>query len=119
MLLLLIVCLDIELSIGGPPQNETTNILRNNGTAAWELGACSSSNSIVNGATYPYLGIYTERCCPRPEKYTLVCHNIPPAKGWKNAYVVIGGHRYCDNFVSYKAFQKISITGKNVQSLQG
>lgn len=38
--------------------------------------------------------------------------------GWRNdAYMRIDGHRYCDNFVSYKSFQKIVVNGNTVGNI--
>ena len=112
-----VVCFAIELKVVGATQHKNSTMLAQNSTVKWELGRCSSLNSIANGATYQYPAIYTERCCLEPGRYTLVCYNFPPAQGWKNAHLTIEGHRYCDNFASYVSYQKISIAGKNIQSI--
>ena len=80
-------------------------------TARWKLGPCTSLNSIESGNTYQYSAAYTERCCLEPGKHTLVCYNDPPSRGWNDAYILTNGHRYCDDFISYKSYQKILVTG--------
>ena len=112
-----VVCFAIELKVVGATQHKNSTMLAQNSTVKWELGRCSSLNSIANGATYQYPAIYTERCCLQPGRHTLVCYTVPAAQGWKNAYIVIMGHRYCDNFVSYVSFQKIAIEGEIIQSI--
>ena len=107
----MIVCFDIQLNIGGETQNDNINLLNKTATLRWKLGACSSLNSIESGATYQYPGVYTERCCLEPGKHTLVCYNYPPSRGWTNADILINGYRYCDDFMSYKSFQNILVSG--------
>ena len=109
----MIVCLDIQLNIVGETQEENSNVLSKAATARWKLGTCTSLNSIENGATYQYPALYTERCCLEPGRHTLVCYNYPPARGWDNAHILINGQKYCDDFISYKSFQKIFVTGTN------
>ena len=101
------------MNIVGETQNESSTVLKKHATARWKLGTCASLNSIASGATYQYPAIYTERCCLAPGRHTLVCYNYPPSRGWKNAYILINGHRYCDDFISYKSFQKIYVKGTN------
>ena len=108
-----LVCFDVQLNIVGQTQNETTTILKNSATARWKLGACSSLNSIEGNPTYQYPALYTERCCLESGVHTLLCYNIPPARGWMNSYLVINGHRYCDDFLTYKSYQTIMLKGKN------
>ena len=103
------ICIDIQLNIVGNTQSANSTSLKNNSTVRWKLGSCSSLNSIEEGATYQFPAIYNERCCLEPGIYTLVCYNNPPARGWKNAYILVKVHRYCDDFISYKSFQKILV----------
>ena len=107
----MIGCFDIQLNIFGETQKDDSTLLKKNATMRWKLGPCSSLNSVQSGATYQYPALYTERCCLEPGKYTLVCYNDPPSRGWNDAYLLINGHRYCDEFISYKSRQKIYITG--------
>ena len=109
-----VVCFDIQLNIKGETLYEKTSRLKNNSTVRWKLGACSSLNSIEAGSTYQYSALYTERCCLDSGRYTLVCYNSPPAKGWNNAHILINGHQYCDDFVTYESFQKIYVTGSGM-----
>ena len=112
--LILIVCFDIQLNIVGEAQDETSNLERENVTMRWKLGPCTSLNSIESGATYQYGSVYTERCCLEPGRHTLVCYNDPPSRGWNDAYILINGHRYCDDFISYKSFQNVLVPGTNL-----
>ena len=108
---MLIVCFDIKLNIVGEASGEKDIFLKKNATMRWKLGACTSLNSIDSGTTYHHPAIYTERCCLKPGKHTLVCYNNPPARGWNNANILINGHRYCDDFDGYKSFLKILVSG--------
>ena len=106
---MLIVCFDIHFNIEG----------RKNPNARWKLGACSSSrNDNYDGPKYQYNAFYTERCCLPSGRYTLICYNTPPARGWNDIYIVFNGHRYCDDFISYTSFQKIEITGDDFESFK-
>ena len=102
------------MNIVGETQSESSTVLNKTATARWKLGTCASLNSIESGATYQYPAIYTERCCLESGRHTLVCYNHPPARGWSNAYIMINGQRYCDDFISYKSFQKVLVTGTNI-----
>ena len=112
----LIVCFDIETNIFGETQNESSAILNKTATARWKLGPCQSLNAIESGATYQYPAIYTERCCLETGRHILVCYNNPQLRGWNNAYIMINGQRYCDDFISYKSFQKIPVGGKKLST---
>ena len=105
------VCFDVQLNIAGETQEDNRNSLLTNAALKWELGSCSSLNSIEKGATYQYPAVYTERCCLPTGIYTLKCYNFPHVRGWKDTYLLIDGHRYCDNFIDYEFFQKIYVTG--------
>ena len=110
-----IVCLDIQLNVVGETEKENSTMLKENATARWNLGSCSSLNSLFfeGDEVYQYPAVYTERCCLEPGIHVLSCHNTPPAQGWKDTHLIINGHRHCDDFMGYKSFQKISLTGKN------
>ena len=110
-LIFVIVCFDIQLNIVGETQDEKPTFLKKNSTVRWRLGGCASLNGIESGATYQYPAVYTERCCLESGKHTLVCYNNPHARGWNNAYILINDHRYCDDFISYRSYQKIRVTG--------
>ena len=73
----------------------------------WLLGTC---NSI--GKEYKNFKKYIDRCCLKPGQYTLTCINTKNPYGWGDGYVEIQGHRYCDDFMSYRLLQKISIRSK-------
>ena len=107
---ILIVCLDIQLNIIGETKHENSTFLKEAATVRWKLGTCTSLNSIEEGTTYQYPALYTEHCCLGPGRHTLVCYNNPPTRGWNDAYIIISGHQYCNDFNSYKSFQKIFVT---------
>ena len=111
------VCFDIHLNIVGETQHENSTLLKKIATVRWKLGTCASLNSIEIGTTYQYPAVYTERCCLQSGRHTLVCYNTPPARGWNNAYIMIDGHRYCDDFISFKSFQKINVASKNLSTI--
>ena len=114
---ILIVCFDIQLNIFGETEGETSTKLKNSPTTKWELGTCSSFDLMDGNPIYQYSALYTERCCLESGIHILVCYNIPEARGWKNSYLLINGHRYCDDFISYKSFQNKVVTGIEVQIL--
>ena len=93
-LLFLLVCVDI---------NVTT--MYDGGLVKWEFGPCSSAQKYAN-----YMK-YTERCCVLEGYQTLTCYNTEKPQGWKNGYLEIQGRRYCDDFMSYKAMQRILVKG--------
>ena len=66
---------------------------------------------ILNNVKYTDYMLYIHRCCIDPGQYTLTCINTKHPHGWKNGYIEIEGYRYCDDFMSYKAMRRISITG--------
>ena len=116
---ILIACLDVRLNIVGKTENENTTLLKKKSTVRWQLGPCSSLNSIYEDtiAEYHFPALYTERCCLNPGRHTLLCHSKPAAQGWKDEYILIDGHRYCDNFIGYESFQKIFVTGVVLKNL--
>ena len=114
---ILIGCTDVQLNVVGETQDKTSTILKKNSTARWMLGSCSSLNSFEDDITYQYPAIYTERCCLGPGRHMLICYSNPPSRGWKNTYILINGHRFCDDFVTYKSFQKVLVTGTIDQHL--
>ena len=107
------MCFDIRVNIVGETELRSAR-LNKTSTIRWKLGACASLNSIETGPKYQYPALYTERCCLESGRHTLVCYNSPHAQGWNNAYIIINGHRYCDDFISYKSFQKILVTGRKL-----
>ena len=111
--------MDIELNVVGEIDNESGKEEQeeesgiNSSTVRWQMGSCDSVTSTLGGAEYHHPAIYIERCCIKPGVYTLVCYSTPPAQGWKRAFIKIDGHHYCDNFVRYKSFEKMVVTGNN------
>ena len=93
------------------------NLTRNEG---WNIGSCSSVN-IYPDVVYPdnrnlnaktqLMRTMTRSCWLTPGDHVLECYNKDYSKGWPNAYIEIQGHRYCDDFVSIKAFRRIRIAG--------
>ena len=54
--------------------------------------------------------IYTEVCCLSSEKVILIC-TATDENGWKDAHLMINGHRFCDDFVGYKAMMSLDVQG--------
>ena len=103
----LTVCLDMELQI--EENNDMT--AQNDPNVRWDLGPCSSLNSYFENAIYGYESRFIERCCLAPGKYILSCYSSIPTRGWKNAFLMINGHPFCDNFIGDRLLQKIDVTG--------
>ena len=72
----------------------------------WQFSSCSSI-----GVHYDKYTKYIHRCCLNPGNYTLICRNKEKPHGWNDGYIEIQGHRYCDDFLSYRVMQKISLQG--------
>ena len=70
----------------------------------WQIGACYSNRN-----WYQTFEKYIERCCITPGQHTLTCINKQQPFGWGTGYIEIQGHRYCDDFMSYRLMQKITI----------
>lgn len=63
----------------------------------WKLGICETKKVVYdNGKTYLH------RCCLKPGQHTLTCTNKRTPYGWGDSYIEILGHRYCDDFMSYR-----------------
>ena len=107
------VCFDVHVNIVGETLDWDGKQLKNNSKLRWKLGSCSTSNTV----TYMYVALYVERCCLESGRHTLVCYNDPPTQGWNNAYIIIQGNRYCDDFIGYSSFQTLTITGNNLNFL--
>ena len=74
------------------------------GWVGWDLGSCSSAQS------YSGPKQYTERCCLAPGEYTLTC-KAGEGINWRGGFMEIQRHKYCDDFIGYKAMQKVTISG--------
>ena len=109
--LILADCLDIELNINGKLQNETNSLLESVSTIRWDLGSCSSFNFALGDTSYQYAALYTQKCCIEPGIHILTCYNSPVARGWLDAYLLIEGHRHCDNFGGFKSLQSLTVPG--------
>ena len=112
------MCIDIKLTINGTkvfPSGLHSHILPTN--LRWDFGSCSSGpNPEYKYNKNQYTDTqYTERCCVKPGKNTLICHNKETAQGWAGSYIEIEGHTYCDDFISFKAMRTVTVTGKHVQ----
>jgi len=70
----------------------------------WSLGACDSTE-----IAYENLQKYVQRCCLEPGQHTLTCINNRTPYGWGDGYIEIQGHRYCDDFMSYRLIQTVTI----------
>ena len=80
---------------------------KNNG-ASWKFGSCHSS------LLYGYNKQYTERCCLAPAlEYTLICKMVN-GFGWGDGFMEIEGHRYCDDFIGYRAMRRVTILGIDI-----
>ena len=89
------VCFDIKIST-----------VHHGSDSEWQLGICDGK-----GTTYQNFREYLQRCCIKPGKHTLTCTNRRNPYGWDEGYIEIQGHRYCNDFMSYRLMQKIIITG--------
>ena len=72
----------------------------------WQFSSCSSF-----GISYDKYTKYIHRCCLGPGNHTLICKNKKSPYGWDDGYIEIQGHRYCDDFLSYRLIQRISLQG--------
>ena len=95
---MILACIDIKMI----SDNERQKNLR------WSLGQCSSGN---NDKKYYRIGEYIERCCLVPGEYILTCNSSDYSLGWKDTKLIIAGHSYCDDFITFTAMRKINIPG--------
>ena len=79
----------------------------------WKIGTCDSI-----GMKYENDHRYIHRCCLKPGQYTLECTNKRNPYGWNDGYIEIQGHRYCDDFMSYRLLQTIDIKSMNNDKLE-
>lgn len=78
----------------------------------WQLGTCNSHGiEAIMGNTK-----FVHRCCLRAGQHTLTCFRKSGPYGWNEGFIEMLGHRYCDDFLSYKLMQKIRIKGMDVIS---
>ena len=87
------VCFDVKITT-----------VRYGADTMWWLGTCSS-----NGLIYDHYKKYIHRCCLRPGQHTLTCINKQNPYGWGDGHIEIQGHRYCNDFMSYRLIQRIII----------
>ena len=73
----------------------------------WSLGTCSSSTEYTNDKEF-----LEEDCFLEPGMHTLSCSNTKQPYGWKKGVILINGHRYCDDFMGYKALRRVFIGNK-------
>ena len=77
----------------------------------WKLGSCRSAQK------YQDYREYVQRCCLAPGSHSLTCSNSDKPEGWRNGYLRFQGLNFCDDFMSYNAFRKVMINGKNKLSI--
>ena len=96
LFLFLEVCFDITLktSYEGSP-------------IRWELAHCHKVVTKWYDDYNPKQ--YIHKCCVAPGNYTLICHNTKKPTGWKEGYIEFLGHRYCNDFMGFKAIRAIKI----------
>ena len=86
--------------------NTEISSLENGPDSEWKLGTCGGTvKSHKDGRP----NFYIQRCCLKAGKYTLTCVNRKNPYGWGQGYIEIQGHRYCNDFMSYRMMQKITI----------
>ena len=73
----------------------------------WKLGSCQSAQK------YQDYREYIQRCCLVAGTHSLTCINSDKPEGWRNGYLRLQGIDFCDDFMSYNAFRKVLIGGKN------
>ena len=72
----------------------------------WELGSCSPAER------YTKPGVYTTRCCTSPENHILTCKNSDTG-GWRDSFLEINGHKFCDDTSGFATRVRLNISGKN------
>ena len=77
---------------------------RHGSYSEWQLGECNG-----NETKYDNFKTYFEKCCLKFAQHTLTCINKKYPSGWDFGYIEIQGHRYCDDFMSYRMMQRITI----------
>ena len=72
----------------------------------WELGSCSPAER------YTKPGVYTTKCCTSPENHILTCKNSDTG-GWRDSFLEINGHKFCDDTSGFATRVRLNISGKN------
>lgn len=75
----------------------------------WKMGPCYGPKEHLKDKSK--INTYIDRCCVAPGVYTLTCRNDMGPFGWGNSFLEISGQRYCDDFIGYEGFRRISIEG--------
>ena len=78
----------------------------------WNIGMCRGSLDEKENEENIAIGNYGGRCCLNPGKHTLICRNLKKPYGWGKAAIRIQGQEYCNDFVGFKAFRHVLISGK-------
>ena len=79
----------------------------------WSLGGCSNTidyHLSESTETSYYTRVNGFRCCLAPGEHTLIC-KATSQYTWLSGYILIGGRKYCNDFIGFKAFRRIQISG--------
>ena len=88
----------------------------------WNIGSCSSAGIYPEWLPNKMGDVtrtFVRSCWLVPGQHVLECYSKNYSAGWTNAYIEIQGHRYCDDFISIKAFRNIIIAGIFFYKLRG
>ena len=88
------VCFDVRL----------TSELSTNTGYFWRFGSCQFDKAYVMDRSY------TEICCLPRGEHTLTCGSID-GTAWTKIFLLINGHRFCDDFTGYEALRTINVSG--------
>ena len=75
----------------------------------WQVGVCNSFD-----ITYSDNEKYIKRCCLELGLHTLTCTNKRNPYGWGDGYIEIQGHRYCNDFMSFRLMNRITIRSNDI-----
>ena len=72
----------------------------------WAFGHCSGSDR------WHGPGTYTDKCCISDGWNILTCSiRSYSQRDWSNSILIMLGHQFCDDFVGYKAFIRLNVSG--------
>ena len=79
----------------------------------WSLGGCSNTidyHLSESTKTSYFTRVNGFRCCLAPGEHTLIC-KATSQYTWLSGYILIGGRKYCNDFIGFKAFRRVQISG--------
>ena len=76
----------------------------------WSFGHCQGSDKWLRR------GIYIEKCCNLDAQNTLTCSTTSKDGDWSNNFLMMFGHRFCDDLVGQTGIITMNNSGIRVNA---